>query len=317
MDNYSHSESEDSSNPLNRSIEKQISEARKRVELYSQTLLQSREQEQKALQRLEEERSKWQYEFEKKTVIINELERELELTVDTLEHERKDTTTANDSSLSRKSSGRLLTTTSPIRKLSDDAIDIQFRQLLKEDPVAPRSASSTPRSKPIDITSPIDTPAPSGDSSTIWNELLNQYKEQLKKLKQENLAIFQEKQTLQQQNQTYFNQIHQLKEEQEQYKIALQDLEGKYTFRSTQNQQLEQMNQEKQAIIDQLFERKNYFELLVNSLQQEVANITAESAKQVEQLENRVVEQSNESRVRELLELLEAKDHQILTLQHR
>jgi hypothetical protein len=81
---------DDDINILDTSIERQIFEAKKRAELYSQTLQESREQEFKALKKLEDERTKWNTEFEKKSILINELERELQSTVETLETEREE-----------------------------------------------------------------------------------------------------------------------------------------------------------------------------------------------------------------------------------
>ena len=65
-------------------IESQIQQALRQAELFSQTLQSAREQEKKALQTLEEERVKWSHNFEEKSILIDQLERELEATVDAL-----------------------------------------------------------------------------------------------------------------------------------------------------------------------------------------------------------------------------------------
>jgi hypothetical protein len=63
------------------SLDRQITEARTRAELFSKSLQNAREQEAMALMALEQERKRWASSFEEKSVMISELERELTDTV--------------------------------------------------------------------------------------------------------------------------------------------------------------------------------------------------------------------------------------------
>ncbi len=66
----------------------QIQEARQRAELFSKSLQEARQQENIALKILEEERARWTHSFQEKSVMIEQLERELNSTVDALHVER-------------------------------------------------------------------------------------------------------------------------------------------------------------------------------------------------------------------------------------
>ena len=62
-------------------LEDQIMEARRRAELFTKSLQETRLKENTSLKALEEERAKWTQTFEEKSVMIDQLERELNFTV--------------------------------------------------------------------------------------------------------------------------------------------------------------------------------------------------------------------------------------------
>ncbi len=70
------------------SMQIQIQIAKKRAEEFSKSLLEARRQEASALKALEDEREKWSQSFEEKSVMIEQLERELEATVSALHSEQ-------------------------------------------------------------------------------------------------------------------------------------------------------------------------------------------------------------------------------------
>lgn len=76
-------------------IELQIQNAKIKAEQFSKALEASRQYEASAMKTLENERNKWSQAYEEKTVIIEQLERELEATVDALHHERSSQVTSN------------------------------------------------------------------------------------------------------------------------------------------------------------------------------------------------------------------------------
>lgn len=69
-------------------VETQIKEARERAEVFASSLHRAREQE----ELFEEERQKWLQTFEEKSIMIDQLERELTSTVDALNHEKQEKT---------------------------------------------------------------------------------------------------------------------------------------------------------------------------------------------------------------------------------
>lgn len=70
------------------SLDSQIKEAKTRAELFSKSLNDARAQEAIALKILEEERERWAHSFEEKSIMIEQLERELTSTVEALDVER-------------------------------------------------------------------------------------------------------------------------------------------------------------------------------------------------------------------------------------
>lgn len=73
---------------LRSSLDFQIREAKSRAELFSKSLQDARAQEAIALKLLEQERERWTHSFEEKSILIEQLERELTSTVEALDAER-------------------------------------------------------------------------------------------------------------------------------------------------------------------------------------------------------------------------------------
>jgi hypothetical protein len=69
-------------------VETQIKEAKERAEIFASSLHKAREQE----ELFEEERAKWVQTFEEKSIMIDQLERELTSTVDALNQEKQEKT---------------------------------------------------------------------------------------------------------------------------------------------------------------------------------------------------------------------------------
>lgn len=83
-----HSQDDDYIPAVGSSFDKQMREAKIRADLFSKSLHDAREQEASALKALEEERSKWKQSFEEKSMMIEQLERELTSTVESLDRHK-------------------------------------------------------------------------------------------------------------------------------------------------------------------------------------------------------------------------------------
>jgi hypothetical protein len=71
------------------SLDQQIKEARRRAEEFNQKIQKTREEEEESIRSANEERKKWAVSYEEKTVMIEQLQRELASTVEALNVERK------------------------------------------------------------------------------------------------------------------------------------------------------------------------------------------------------------------------------------
>jgi hypothetical protein len=71
------------------SLDQQIKDARRRAEEFSQKIQKTREEEEETIKYANEERKKWAVSYEEKTVMIEQLQRELASTVEALNVERK------------------------------------------------------------------------------------------------------------------------------------------------------------------------------------------------------------------------------------
>jgi hypothetical protein len=100
------------------SLEHQIKEARTRAELFSKSLQDAREQEAIALKVLEQERERWAHSFEEKSIMIEQLERELTSTVEALDVER--------------TADHKLPLSSEIKVISNEDIDRTFHSIMAD-----------------------------------------------------------------------------------------------------------------------------------------------------------------------------------------
>lgn len=288
---------------LNLSSEDQIAEAKKRAMMYAQSLKEAREYEAKALKALEQERTKWIYDHEEKSVKIEQLERELASAVDVIEQQRSApiqptvaysvpmvTTLAVNSStpLAVDPSSRapvvpnstflpgqmpLYSTTQslyqkPLTILDQHEIQTDFRKVLsssqspllrnQSQSIAHASTSSSQavvQPNPVYSTIPL-TPMQTSASineqfphnvpnfassskngtaeSNTWNELLNQYKDQLLKARGDISQLMTEKKHLANRVLELTNTATKLAEDKEQLRIKITDLEARLQFRSNQ-----------------------------------------------------------------------------------
>ena len=101
------------------SLDSQIKEAKTRAELFSKSLNDARAQEAIALKILEEERERWAHSFEEKSIMIEQLERELTSTVEALDVER---------SIDKIS----LPKYADLKILSNEEVDQTFHELMED-----------------------------------------------------------------------------------------------------------------------------------------------------------------------------------------
>ncbi|RYG69596.1 hypothetical protein EON64_02335, partial [archaeon] len=71
---------------MDRSIDAQINEARQKAQEYADSLRAAKEREILTFQSLESEKRKWMESYEKKSVLVHQLEKELTATVELLDH---------------------------------------------------------------------------------------------------------------------------------------------------------------------------------------------------------------------------------------
>ena len=188
----------------NAALEAQIREAKLKAATFSKSLQEAREQEAIALQALEEEREKWTNNYEKKSILIDQLERELTSTVEALDSER-------------------------VRTKSVEALAQNLQASLENERQAhdltrlaspPRmTRAPEPRQPPVEKSDNVDI--------KVWNDMLSQYNQQLRVTTDQLAAVSREKEVLQ-------VQVNGLKKEKEQSSVALQDVQGKLDFRMQQ-----------------------------------------------------------------------------------
>lgn len=266
------------------SSDEQIMEAKKRAMMYAQSLREAREQESKALKALEQERNRWVYDHEEKSVRIEQLERELASAVETIENQRVKTSLTMPP-VEAMDSGQSMTVLvpsnnmstggfyphHPISILDSNAIHADFRKILQSgySSVAPptqttmfsapsntgvqnptySTISMAPQLKVPDqspttqLSAGSSTSVPTGASTTnssdnekseTWKELLNQYKDQLQKAREDIVQLVSEKKHLANKVVDLTNSATKAAEDKEQLRIKLIDLEGRLQFRANQ-----------------------------------------------------------------------------------
>lgn len=197
--------------PVNSSLDLQIQEARKRAEEYAQSLKQAREQENNALKTLELEREKWTKSIEEKSLLVNQLERELRSTVDTLEFQR------------RFLPFNMPSTQESVKLVTEEVIMEELKKRLKL--VPPKLDKSFTQ---------LPTSTSNSDQNQLWNELLNQYKDQLQKARFDLSEMIRANEKLTLQVSELSDKLNVVNDYKEQLKIALNDTEGKLQFRTSQ-----------------------------------------------------------------------------------
>lgn len=109
------------------SLDFQIREAKSRAELFSKSLQDARAQEAIALKILEQERERWAHSFEEKSILIEQLERELTSTVEALDAERSHDKQAPPAKVDHK-----VPLSSEINVLTEDDVGKSFHRLMDE-----------------------------------------------------------------------------------------------------------------------------------------------------------------------------------------
>jgi cell division protein FtsB len=114
------------------SLDFQIQEAKSRAELFAKSLQDARAQEAIALKLLEEERERWTHSFEEKSILIEQLERELTSTVEALDVERSADRfhRTGDSSRDYQVHSERLPRSSEINTLSDAEVGNSFHNIM-------------------------------------------------------------------------------------------------------------------------------------------------------------------------------------------
>jgi hypothetical protein len=108
------------------SLDFQIKEAKSRAELFSKSLHEARAQEAVALKLLEQERERWAHSFEEKSILIEQLERELTSTVEALDVERSQDKPVH----SVPHTQRKVPSSTEIKTLADEDVHKSFHNMM-------------------------------------------------------------------------------------------------------------------------------------------------------------------------------------------
>jgi chromosome segregation ATPase len=190
-------------------VEDQIKEARGRAEVFASSLLKAREQE----ILFDEERQKWVQTFEEKSIMIEQLERELTSTVDALNQEKEEKTFVQK---------ELVQSTWELSNLS---LSLEAANQRKEP------------SPPVPDTSyhmRHDDYVETGASSRRVLELLQQSQEETTQARKELGAVRSERDRLSDQVSAMRRQIDRVSEDRDQLLISLKNSESKLHFRNEQ-----------------------------------------------------------------------------------
>jgi hypothetical protein len=244
-------------------------EAKIRADLFSKSLHDAREQEAYALKALEEERSKWKQSFEEKSMMIEQLERELTSTVESLDRHKSSSSLLHHSLPGSRSQFekddelRHLVegpSSSDIKLFTTDEIDRTFRNIVST--VQHQLPSSAPlnrldhqystdiqsvdpkyiqfrnsfnrKNKTVDSTTDNNDNNNNEPSKQVLKDIIANYEEQLKKNQAEKQVLMEEKQQLKDQVLHLDLRVAAVGEEREQYLSALNNAEGKLQFRVSQ-----------------------------------------------------------------------------------
>jgi hypothetical protein len=108
------------------SLDFQIREAKSRAELFSKSLQDARAQEAVALKLLEQERERWAHSFEEKSILIEQLERELTSTVEALDVERSQDKPAPTTTNTQRN----VPSSTDIKTLADEDVHKSFHNMM-------------------------------------------------------------------------------------------------------------------------------------------------------------------------------------------
>lgn len=201
---------------MDQSIDRQINEARQRAQVYAESLRDAKERESRTIQTLEAEKNKWMESFEKKSVMVNQLEKELTSAVEVIEAQKR----ANMS----PPRGAVPGFSVPI--LTEEAIHEDLKRML---------SSSMGRGN-VGLSSSLRADGSSSLPGTpaVWNELLNQYKDNLQRARTELSDTVRERSQLADDNAVLLTKMKQQAEDIDQLALARDDISAKMQFRMNQ-----------------------------------------------------------------------------------
>lgn len=229
-------------------MENQIEEARRRAYSYAQSLSGVREQDVSRAKSFEEDRDRWTRTFEEKSILIEQLERELQFAVEALDSQREQNVRRSNSSIIldddkiNSDFKKLMHSQSPTRSPSRRSVETSRMSAINRS-FAPdlyqNGLFRTTQPLPLfpDATSHIsavNSTSHQHNGVDVWNHLLEQYKEQLQRTREEVTMLSQEKKDLVQRLLSITKELTIVADERDQMKLAMEDMEGKLQFRSAQ-----------------------------------------------------------------------------------
>jgi hypothetical protein len=234
-------------------MENQIEEARRRAYSYAQSLSGVREQDVSRAKSFEENRDRWARTFEEKSILIEQLERELQFAIEALDSQREQNVRRSNSSIIldddkiNSDFKKLMHSQSPTRSPSRRSVETSRMSAINRS-FAPdlyqNGLFRTTQPQPLfpDATSNIsavNSTSHQHNGVDVWNHLLDQYKEQLQRTREEVTMLSQEKKDLVQRLLSITKELTIVADERDQIKLAIEDMEGKLQFRSAQVREYE------------------------------------------------------------------------------
>jgi chromosome segregation ATPase len=222
---------------IRQSLDNQIQEAKRRASSYAQSMKNVREQEANAVRTLEEERDKWARSCEQKSVMVEQLERELKSAVDALETQRLHQVTNGLNRTVRLDVEQINSNFKRLINLTDN--DNFSQNFSTTHPSLPemsmrRSFDGTNNTLYNDSAQSTPLADVTVESVQALNNILEQYKEQLQQSRLQVSNAVTEKQQLINKIMELTQELTQIIDEREQLKIAHTDFEGKLQFRANQ-----------------------------------------------------------------------------------
>lgn len=223
---------------LNKSLDTQINDARTIAKQYANSIKESRLHEQEALKIIEEERLKFSQSFEMKSVMIEQLERELMTAVDALEAQKRKNfeLLAHQAKHNQQSNGydnppippqQIMNSNRPPSPSRTKAMPSQNNSRAHSN----YSVASVNSVHHLETQPSLST---SQEQSNIWNDLLNQYKQQLQLCRQELSQLSDEKNQWIDRVSELEQQCQQILGEKTRLQTVIEDLQGKLSFRTNQ-----------------------------------------------------------------------------------